>query len=72
MEITEVADFNGDGRINLADVEYLLQNDHNVLSKLKENGDFRSSECIELLKQADIVVTNPPFSLFREDALLRL
>jgi len=30
------------------------------------DGDFRSSECIELLKQADIVVTNPPFSLFRE------
>ena len=33
---------------------------------LKSNGDFRSSECIELLKQADIVITNPPFSLFRE------
>lgn len=33
---------------------------------LDEDGDFRSQECIELLKQADIVVTNPPFSLFRE------
>jgi len=33
---------------------------------LKQNGDFRSPECIELLKQADVVVTNPPFSLFRE------
>ena len=33
---------------------------------LREDGDFRSQECIELLKQADIVVTNPPFSLFRE------
>lgn len=33
---------------------------------LNGNGDFRSAECIELLKQADIVVTNPPFSLFRE------
>jgi len=33
---------------------------------LKENGDFRSPECIEILKEADIVVTNPPFSLFRE------
>ena len=32
----------------------------------KGDGDFRSEECIELLKQADIVVTNPPFSLFRE------
>ena len=34
--------------------------------KLNGDGDFRSDECIELLKQADIVVTNPPFSLFRE------
>ena len=33
---------------------------------LKGDGDFRSAESIELLKQADIVVTNPPFSLFRE------
>ncbi|MDD2251231.1 MAG: adenine-specific methyltransferase EcoRI family protein, partial [Candidatus Cloacimonetes bacterium] len=33
---------------------------------LKENGDFRSLECIELLKEADVVITNPPFSLFRE------
>lgn len=36
------------------------------VKKLKGDGDFRSKECIELLKQADIVVTNPPFSLFRE------
>jgi hypothetical protein len=36
------------------------------LHELKCDGDFRSSECVELLKQADIVVTNPPFSLFRE------
>lgn len=36
------------------------------IEHLKGNGDFRSPECIELLKQADIVVTNPPFSLFRE------
>ena len=33
---------------------------------LRGNGDFRSEECVELLKQADIVITNPPFSLFRE------
>lgn len=33
---------------------------------LKQNGDFRSPECIEILKEADIVVTNPPFSLLRE------
>ena len=36
------------------------------VKELKGDGDFRSKECIELLKEADIVVTNPPFSLFRE------
>lgn len=65
VEITEVKDLNGDGAIDLSDVRYLLQNDSNVLSTL-QTGDFRSQECIELLKDADIVVTNPPFSLFRE------
>ncbi len=39
---------------------------HTDIKTLKENGDFRSPECVELLKQSDIVVTNPPFSLFRE------
>ena len=65
VEITEVKDMNGDGAVDLSDVRYLLQNDKNVLSTL-QTGDFRDPECIELLKQADIVVTNPPFSLFRE------
>ena len=37
-----------------------------IKTKLKDNGDFRSPECIELLKECDIVCTNPPFSLFRE------
>lgn len=37
-----------------------------IKTALKQNGDFRSPECIEILKEADIVVTNPPFSLFRE------
>lgn len=64
--ITEVTDLNGDGAINLTDVECLIKNDKNVLTRLEGNGDFRSNECIELLKEADIVVTNPPFSLFRE------
>lgn len=36
------------------------------VKELQGDGDFRSAECIELLKEADIVVTNPPFSLFRE------
>ena len=65
VEITEVKDENGDGAVDLSDVQYLLKNDKNVLSILK-SGDFRSQECIELLKLAAIVVTNPPFSLFRE------
>ena len=65
VEITEVMDLNGDGAVDLSDVRYLLQNDRNVISILK-TGDFRDPECIELLKEADIVVTNPPFSLFRE------
>lgn len=65
VEITEVKDLNGDGAVDLSDVQYLLKNDKNVLSTLK-TGDFRDPECIELLKQADVVVTNPPFSLFRE------
>lgn len=65
VEITEVKDMNGDGAVDLSDVRYLLQNDNNVLATL-QTGDFRDPECIELLKEADIVVTNPPFSLFRE------
>lgn len=64
--ITQVPDANKDGAIDLSDVRYLLQNDKNVMTRLEGDGDFRSAECIELLKQADIVVTNPPFSLFRE------
>ncbi len=64
--ITKVDDFNGDGAIDILDVEYLLKNDRNTLTLLKGDGDFRSAECVELLKEADIVVTNPPFSLFRE------
>ena len=66
VEITEVPDVNGDGAIDLTDVELLIKDGKNVLSSLHDNGDFRSQECIELLKEADIVVTNPPFSLFRE------
>ena len=37
-----------------------------IKTPLKQNGDFKSPECIEILKEADIVTTNPPFSLFRE------
>ena len=61
IEITEVLDYNGDGAVDLADVEYLLKNKKNTLSILQGDGDFRSQECIALLEEADIVVTNPPF-----------
>lgn len=57
---------NGDGAIDLSDIELLLKNDKNVLTALDGDGDFRSEESIAFLKEADIVVTNPPFSLFRE------
>lgn len=66
IEITEVKDYNKDGATDLVDVKYLLENKKNTLTILKENGDFRSDECVKLLKESDIVVTNPPFSLFRE------
>jgi hypothetical protein len=52
-----ISDINGDGRINKLDT---------IRTPLQQNGDFRSPECIEILEEADIVVTNPPFSLFRE------
>lgn len=66
VEITEVPDVNGDGAVDLTDVRLLLQNDRNLLTRLRQHGDFRSQECIDLLQEADVVVTNPPFSLFRE------
>ena len=69
--INEVTDLNGDGRIDLQDVELLLKMKKNTRRKLHGDdkfpaGDFRSKESIALLKQADVVVTNPPFSLARE------
>lgn len=66
IEIREVPDVDGDGAISLDDVKYLLRHDKNTATPLRGNGDFRSEECVELLKEADIVVTNPPFSLLRE------
>lgn len=48
------------------DSENDIDFDKGTKIELKGNGDFRSDECIDLLKQSDMVVTNPPFSLFRE------
>lgn len=54
-----------DGIHTLKDAEKMLRH-KGAVTMLKGNGDFRSDECVELLELADIVVTNPPFSLFRE------
>ena len=45
---------------------FMIDDAEVVVTELEGNGDFRSEECIELLKECDVVVTNPPFSLFRK------
>lgn len=45
---------------------HIIDDEEIVVTEMQGNGDFRSEECIALLKEADVVVTNPPFSLFRE------
>ena len=64
--VTSVHDTTGDGGIDMVDVAKLFMSGENKLTELEGNGDFRSDECLKLLDEADIVVTNPPFSLFRE------
>ena len=69
--LDQVKDEDGDGAANIEDVKLFLKRNKAARRALKADekcggGDFRSVECVELLKQADIVVTNPPFSLFRE------
>jgi hypothetical protein len=69
--LDHVKDEDGDGAANVTDVELFLKRNKAARVALKGNdkypgGDFRSPECIALLKVAEIVVTNPPFSLFRE------
>ena len=66
-----VKDEDGDGAANVEDVKLFLKRNKAARTALKADdkyagGDFRSPECIALLKEADIVVTNPPFSLFRQ------
>lgn len=63
--VTTVHDTTGDGGIDMFDVAELFKNRENTLEELEGDGDFRSEECVKLLKESDIVVTNPPFSLFR-------
>lgn len=68
--VTTVHDVNGDGGIDLLDIAELLRNGENQVTKLDGTGDFRSAECLELLDEADVVVTNPPFSI--EDEYLSI
>lgn len=65
ITMDELYDANGDGAIDEDDVKLMLQKE-GAVKKLKGNGSFDSPECLELLKIADIVCTNPPFSLFRK------
>lgn len=69
--LDHVKDENGDGAVNIEDVKLFLKRNKAARIALKGDdtyggGDFRSAECIAFLKEADIVVTNPPFSLFRQ------
>lgn len=64
--VTKVYDKTGDGGIDMFDVAELFRSGENQLCQLEGDGDFRSPECLALLEESDIVVTNPPFSLFRE------
>lgn len=66
IEITEVVNYDANGAVDLSDVEWLLANKKNALTRLEGNGDFRSEEIKSLRDEADFVITNPPFSLFRE------
>jgi len=75
IELDHVLDIDKSGSIGIADIEKMLEAEKailknggssSILSYLDGDGDFRSDECIELLKQADVVITNPPFSVFRE------
>lgn len=69
-----IGDYNHDGCYDLQDVELWLQDQKKLLmqgkksklSLLQQGGDFSSPECVKLLDEADIVVTNPPFSLWRK------
>lgn len=64
--VTTVYDKMGDGGVDMLDVAELFKSGENELTELIGDGDFRSPECLNCLDEADIVVTNPPFSLFRE------
>jgi len=69
--LDHVEDEDGDGAVNIEDVKLFLKRNKAARIALKASdtyggGDFRSADCVAFLKQADIIVTNPPFSLFKE------
>ena len=71
VEVNELKDWNGDGREDLDDITYAIKHNIYKITSLRGDlkycaGDFRSEELLKLLFEADVVVTNPPFSVFRE------
>lgn len=66
LVVDQVTDLNGDGAAGIDDVQLFLTRNPHSRTILSGGGDFRSAECVKLLETADIVATNPPFSLFRE------
>lgn len=60
LDVSSIKDFAESDSI----IEYIVEND--LIHEMEGNGDFRSDECVNYLRQSDIIVTNPPFSLFRE------
>ena len=64
--VNTVYDKTGDGMTDMEDIKELFKSGENELSELEGTGDFASPECLALMDESDIVVTNPPFSLFRE------
>jgi len=66
LEMTELQDYNKDKEEDLLDVQWVLANRKNALTRLKGDGDFRSEEVTALRDESDFIITNPPFSLFRD------
>lgn len=64
--VTSVHDTTGDGGVDMDDIKALFKSGENELTELEGDGDFRSPECLALMDEADIVCSNPPWSLFRQ------
>ncbi len=64
--LDNMQDMNQDNIIDIEDVKEFILSDLRTRIPLINNGDFRSYECMDILREADIAVTHPPYSLFRE------